>query len=84
MQPQTTFICNQYLILLQQLHHGVTHKEHVGFLVFAVRDKSVVLSGESSTASAHTHLTSTSATGQEGPKQLPLPASHTLLSHVNP
>lgn len=34
--------------------------------------------------SAHTHLTSTSAAGQEGPKQLPLPASHTLLSHVNP
>lgn len=50
--PPPSFL-QQYLILLQQLHHGVTHEEHVGLLVFAVQDKSVVLLKESSKVRSH-------------------------------
>lgn len=50
--PPAVLTVGQYLILLQQLHHGVPHEEHVGFLVFAVRDKPIVLLKESSAVSA--------------------------------
>lgn len=43
--PESPPAQRKYLVLLQQLHHGVAHEQHVGLLVLAVQDESAVLEG---------------------------------------